>query len=108
MTLWKRRMTLDEAITYCDEKAKEYKEKERYELMGEYLQFRAWVKELKRLRESERPTGEWIFINRAKDASSGVCSCCRGLIKPIPLFEGELTYDYCPLCGAKMERGEEE
>lgn len=61
MTLWRRGMTLDEAISYCEEKAKECNEKERYELAGEYLQFKVWLKELKRLRESERPQGEWCL-----------------------------------------------
>lgn len=102
--------TLDEAISYCDERAKtcrdlaityidEIQTREGYfELEREYLVFKVYLKELKRLRESERPKGEWIIQTFSTfpqyQPNEYICPFCKNVVNRMTKF--------CPDCGADM------
>ena len=102
--------TLDEAISLCDEKSKICKElaelykdetqlyKRYYKVAGEYLEFRTYLKELKRLRESERPKGEWIIQTFSTfpqyQPNEYICPFCKNVVNRMTKF--------CSDCGADM------
>ena len=102
--------TLDEAILYCGEKAKICRElailykddgllrTTYYKNEGEYLQFQAYLKELKRLRGSERPKGEWMIQTYSTfpqyQPNEFVCPFCKNVVNRMTKF--------CSECGADM------
>ena len=102
---------LDEAISYYDEKGKICRELAilyknatwAHEIEKESLQLNAYLKELKRLRESERPQGEWIIQTYSTfpqyQPNEYVCPFCQNVLNRMTKF--------CDNCGADM-RGLEE
>ena len=125
-------LTLDEAIKHCEEKAKELRERadvfdgitseadviDCIECANEHEQLAEWLENYKRLLEEEpevymtakdynlylegykqgrkdfgRPQGKWIC-----DYRTCKCSVCN--------FTTVIdTYNYCPNCGAEMQKG---
>ncbi len=49
--------------------------------------------------EPERKTGRWI----ESDTDGFVCSECRNGYRNQPTLMGKPMFEYCPVCGAKME-----
>ena len=118
-------MTLDEAIKHCKEKAKElrteaeqlrdigevisspkqpYNEpvKDCLECANEHEQLAEWLEELKELRklkEEQRPQGKWLHPYVTNIACE--CSNCN-LQMPITDY-----FNFCPKCGADMKGGAE-
>jgi len=103
-------LTLEEDILYCKEKAKIcrelailYKDEALlrttyYKNEGEYLQFESYLKELKRLRESERPKGEWVV--KGQDIYCSVCNQESAYNE----FGASKFSNFCPSCGADMRK----
>lgn len=50
----------------------------------------------------ERPKGEWLLNSIALDER--MCSVCHEKFDNIPTCMGEPLYNYCPICGARLER----
>ena len=59
--------------------------------------------------QPERKTGRWIPDNTDYYRTKFICSAC-GESEEVPTtgFGYGTMWDYCPMCGAKMERGEQE
>ena len=59
--------------------------------------------------QPERKTGQWIPDNTDYYRTKFICSAC-GESEEVPTtgFGYGTMWDYCPMCGAKMERGEQE
>ena len=57
---------------------------------------------------SEHKTGQWIPDNTDYYRTKFICSAC-GESEEVPTtgFGYGTMWDYCPNCGAKMERGEQ-
>ena len=57
----------------------------------------------------ERKTGRWIPDNTDYYRTKFICSAC-GESEEVPTtgFGYGTMWDYCPMCGAKMEKGEQE
>lgn len=101
-------LSLTEAITHCEEKAKEVREQvnthkvvdaeeigDCIECAKEHEQLAAWLKELKALREG-KSQGEWLKVICAYDGIKvGVCSQC-GIRR--------VTDNFCGNCGADMRK----
>lgn len=47
----------------------------------------------------ERKTGKWV----ESDTDGFVCSVCRNGYRCQPTLMGKPMFEYCPVCGAKME-----
>ena len=52
----------------------------------------------------ERKKGRWI----PSDTEGFVCSICRNGYRIQPTLMGKPMFDYCPVCGARMEGAENE
>ena len=59
--------------------------------------------------QPERKTGRWIPDNTDYYRTRFICSAC-GESEEVPTtgFGNGTMWDYCPMCGAKMEGGEAE
>lgn len=55
----------------------------------------------------ERKRGEWVVIHNEIFADRYKCSCCGEYAQENGLGE-EILSNYCPNCGARMLRGEQE
>ena len=53
--------------------------------------------------EPERKTGRWLPDNRP-GGGFWVCSCCKF---PSEAFAADKLYKYCPVCGCRMEEGDQ-
>ena len=113
-------LSLTEAITHCEEKAKELREQvnthivvdaeeigDCIECAEEHEQLAAWLKELKALREG-KSQGEWIEKVETKQLGHGwltaheiVCSVCG---KEAEWLDGgsQFLSKFCPNCGARI------
>lgn len=49
--------------------------------------------------EPQRKTGKWM----ESDTDGFVCSVCRNGYRCQPTLMGKPMFEYCPVCGAKME-----
>ena len=115
-------MKIEEAIEHCEEKAREMRlpvltqnsngewvqipKEDCEECAKEHEQLSEWMKELKRLREEERPTGKWIRQGKGDDYRCDKCGCSAMYFSQLDDGQevfGTLTTDWCPWCGAKME-----
>ena len=54
---------------------------------------------IKALEQSEQKKGKWI----ESETDGFVCSECRNGYKNQPTLMGKPMFEYCPVCGAKME-----
>ena len=54
--------------------------------------------------EPERKTGRWLPDNRP-GGGFWVCSCCGF---PSEAFAADKLYKYCPVCGCRMDEGEQD
>ena len=57
-----------------------------------------------RVRVPERKTGRWLPDNRP-GGGFWVCSCCGF---PSEAFAADKLYKYCPVCGCRMDEGEQD
>lgn len=55
-------------------------------------------------KEDERTTGKWILTKR----NGILCGVCHSGFRRMPTLEGKPMFNYCPLCGAKMEGADNE
>ena len=53
--------------------------------------------------EADRPQGEWIKFGLGRGTRILFCTNCERRIE-VPLSQGDSNYDFCPNCGARMER----
>lgn len=67
----------------------------------------AWTRRMPNcpLREEERKRGKWIW-----DDEMGVflCSSCKNGWKDQPTLMGKPLFEWCPVCGAMMSKGEDD
>ncbi len=54
--------------------------------------------------QPERKTGKWLPDNRP-GGGFWVCSCCKF---PSEAFAADKLYKYCPVCGCRMEEGDQD
>ena len=115
--------SIDEAITRCYEKAEEKKKEADYfdapygmdtstrtdclERAKEYELFAGWLTELKQRRDNK---GKWVMIT-VSDGKGGwerapVCNRCA-CRKPDNIGQ-TFSNNFCPHCGAAMEKSENE
>ena len=108
-------MTLDKAIKHAEEVIVEmsYEFQESVALQDhknaklcrecaeEHRQLAEWLKDYKRLKEQEPKTGYWRPIHQGDEIIDYRCSECE-----FGSTFGKSTggMNYCPYCGAKMER----
>lgn len=54
--------------------------------------------------KDERPHGKWIFEKADNESTEGyICSNCgRSFHTKVPYFS---EFNYCPTCGAQMDKG---
>jgi hypothetical protein len=52
----------------------------------------------------KRPKGEWYYNYQ----NGWHCSICHGTVKDMPTVMGKADFNFCPNCGAKNMRKEEE
>lgn len=103
-------MGLDEAIRHA-EKVAELKEKqvkngdwekdsltERdcVKCAEEHRQLAEWLRELKRLRNQERPDTEWLWLGEQPDGTRWWCRNCGRHVKE--------TTEFCPYCGGDARK----
>ena len=91
-------MTLNEAIQH----AEAIVNSQCGECAEEHRQLAEWLKELKYRREAvEQKHGHWITDKNIRPNAYSLyhCSICNSL--------GNVFFDYCPNCGAKM-RGDDD
>jgi len=50
--------------------------------------------------EPERKTGKWVHM-----VGWWECNQCHAEYTDMPTCMGKVIYEYCPMCGAKMEVG---
>lgn len=94
-------MTLDEAIRRYTNNA-EY-ERIHGSLQGclDFRQLAEWLKDYKQLLEQK--SGKWIPIPYELDYETDAeCSLCH------EKFIDAINYDYCPKCGYRMQKSEDE
>ena len=48
--------------------------------------------------QQKRPTGYWM-----KEDGIFICSCCKSGYEEQPTLMGKPMFEWCPVCGAKME-----
>lgn len=74
---------------------------DRYEPCGDY--HKALGIAIKRMGEPERKTGKWEYVQYDGNPKIGNwhCSNCRVIVNSG--FEGTPVFNYCPICGTKME-----
>ena len=53
---------------------------------------------------TERPTGKWYYNYQ----NGWHCSICHESVKDMPTVMCKSNFAFCPNCGAKMEKGDEE
>ena len=73
---------------------------------GIFEAVRGWLNGLPPV-QPERKTGRWIPDNTDYYRTKFICSAC-GESEEVPTtgFGYGTMWDYCPMCGAKMEAGE--
>ena len=106
---------LDEQIEQCEKALYNWlPEKDRYAVKVEKASLTAYREKLKYLPsvQPERKTGRigrWLPDNTDYYRTKFICSAC-GESEEVPTtgFGYGTMWDYCPMCGAKMERGEQE
>lgn len=54
--------------------------------------------------EYERPQGKWLNNRVAFCFTCDYCGCNISMLKNI-VFEGDYDYNFCPNCGADMQKG---
>lgn len=64
------------------------------------------IKALKNLPFAEPKRGKWKPFDLTWGRSVWACDAC-GETADVPTLNGKPIFDYCPWCGAKMERSEE-
>lgn len=52
--------------------------------------------------QSEQKTGQWIYMKDCEDC--WLCSNCKDIFILLEGTPKDNNYNYCPNCGAKMER----
>ena len=57
--------------------------------------------ELERVINEGRPQGEWYYNYQ----QGWHCSICHESVEDMPTVMGKANFDYCPNCGAKMQKG---
>jgi len=98
-------MELDEAICHCEAEAKILESAGCIECAGDHIQLAIWLKELRERRKNERPQGKWIEYQEANLDTYYECSNCR---EPWTTIEGtpwQNMMNFCPNCGADMQKG---
>lgn len=55
-------------------------------------------------KSADRPQGKWI----ASEADGYLCSVCRNGYRNQPTCMGRPMFEYCPFCGARMDRERKE
>ena len=91
-------MTLENAIEYYNHLAERNDYMDFKDEASELRQLAIWLNELKMFRESKPRTGEWIW-----SGSAHRCSNCNGYT----CFAESKPPKFCPNCGARMVRGEQ-
>lgn len=76
------------------------------------LTYAPTIKRLKAIPSADRPQGEWVKHDDERD----YCSRCKHIFKTRTitqqdkwtLYIGDLGYNYCPNCGARMKGADDE
>lgn len=103
-------MNIDEAIKHAEEvaesKEKQVKngdwkkdsltERNCIKCAEEHRQLAEWLRELKRLRNQERPDTEWLWLGEQQDGTRWWCRNCGIHVKE--------TTEFCPYCGGDARK----
>ena len=60
-------------------------------------------KALEEVPSADRPQGEWLKFGLGRGTRILFCTNCERRIE-VPLSQGDSNYDFCPNCGAKMDK----
>ena len=103
--------TLNEQIEQCNKALGSFdiSLKDEYAIKVERASLEAYKEQLENMPsiQPERKTGRWIPDNTDYYRTKFICSAC-GESEEVPTtgFGYGTMWDYCPMCGAKMEGGE--
>ena len=62
---------------------------------------------LEEVPSADRPQGEWLKFGLGRGTRILFCTNCERRIE-VPLSQGDLNYDFCPNCGARMKGANDE